>query len=49
MVTGANIKKGVAIGTRTTFADLGQTVAELFGAKLANGTSFLHQILDVQQ
>ena len=49
MVTGANIKKGVDIGTRATFADLGQTVAGLFGAKLANGTSFLHQILDVQQ
>ncbi len=33
MVTGANIRKGVDIGTRATFADLGQTIAELFGAE----------------
>ena len=49
MVTGARVRKGVDIGTRDTFADLGQTVAELFGAKLSNGTSFLHDILDPQQ
>jgi phosphopentomutase len=46
MITGASIKRGVGIGTRETFADLGQTIAELFGApRLANGTSFLEQIL----
>lgn len=48
MVTGALVKKGVDIGTRQTFADLGQTVADVFGAKLANGTSFLADILDVE-
>jgi phosphopentomutase len=36
----------VDIGTRATFADLGQTVAEVFGVgPLANGTSFLRDIL----
>ena len=46
MIAGASIGRGVHIGTRETFADLGQTIAELFGApRLANGTSFLHDIL----
>ena len=49
MVTGASIRKGVDIGTRSTFADLGQTIAELFGAKLPHGTSFLADIVDTQQ
>ncbi|MEO5895757.1 MAG: phosphopentomutase [Vicinamibacterales bacterium] len=50
MVTGASIARGVDIGTRATFADLGQTIADLLGApRLANGTSFLPQVLDVQQ
>jgi phosphopentomutase len=36
----------VALGTRDTFSDVGQTVAELFGVgPLANGTSFLRDIL----
>ena len=47
MVAGARVKKGVDLGTRQTFADLGQTIAELFGAKLPNGTSFLADILDL--
>ena len=46
MITGAAIRRGVHIGTRGTFADLGQTIADLFGApRLANGTSFLQDIL----
>ena len=49
LVTGASVKRGVDIGTRPTFADLGQTIAEVFGAKLAHGTSFLGDILDRQQ
>jgi phosphopentomutase len=49
MVAGASIRKGVDLGTRSTFADLGQTIAELFGAKLPNGTSFLAEIVDTQQ
>jgi len=46
MIVGASIRQGVDIGTRATFADLGQTIAELFGAaRLPNGTSFLSDIL----
>ena len=48
MVAGARVKKGVDLGTRQTFADLGQTIAELFGARLPNGTSFLADILDLK-
>jgi phosphopentomutase len=45
-VVGARIRPGVALGTRDTFSDVGQTVAELFGVgPLANGTSFLRDIL----
>jgi phosphopentomutase len=47
MVTGTHVRKGVDLGTRETFADLGQTIADLFGVKLPNGTSFLTDILDV--
>ena len=40
------VRPGVDLGTRQTFADLGQTVAEIFGVgPLANGTSFLRDIL----
>lgn len=49
MVTGARVKKGVDLGTRETFADLGQTIADLFGLKLPNGTSFLPDILDLHR
>ena len=45
-LVGDTIKPGTDIGTRGTFADLGQTVAEIFGVgPLANGTSFLRDIL----
>ena len=45
-VVGARVKRGVALGTRETFSDVGQTVADLFGVgPLANGTSFLRDIL----
>jgi phosphopentomutase len=45
LATGARVGRGVDLGTRTTFADLGQTLAELFGVgPLAHGTSFLHDI-----
>jgi phosphopentomutase len=47
MVTGAHVQPGVDLGTRQTFADLGQTLADLFGVgRLANGTSFLREIVD---
>jgi phosphopentomutase len=46
MVAGSAVRKGVALGTRETYADLGQTVADLFEAPaLPNGTSFLSAIL----
>jgi phosphopentomutase len=32
---------GVNLGTRSTLADMGQTIAENFGAKIPHGTSFL--------
>ena len=45
LVTGARVRHGVDLGTRQTFADVGQSLAELFGVgALAHGTSFLHEI-----
>lgn len=45
-LAGASVRPGVDIGTRSTFADLGQTVAEIFAVgPLENGTSFLRDIL----
>lgn len=45
LVTGRRVGP-VDLGTRETFADLGQTLAEVFGVpKLAYGTSFLHEII----
>jgi phosphopentomutase len=46
LVTGPRTRAGVDLGTRQTFADLGQTLAENFGVgPLANGTSFLSAIM----
>jgi phosphopentomutase len=45
LVTGAGVRSGRDLGTRPTFADLGQTIAENFGVgPLAHGTSFLDEI-----
>jgi phosphopentomutase len=45
-LVGSAIRAGTDIGVRPTFADLGQTVAEIFGVgPLANGASFLRDIL----
>ena len=42
---GEHVKRGADIGTRATFADLGQTIAEVFGVgPLPNGRSFLREI-----
>ena len=47
LLSGARVSAGVDIGTRSTFADLGQTLAENFGVeRLPHGTSFLTQILE---
>jgi phosphopentomutase len=46
LVTGPRVPAGKDIGTRTTFADLGQTLAANFGTgPLPHGTSFLEQIV----
>jgi phosphopentomutase len=46
LLYGASVKAGTDIGTRSTFADLGQTLAELFGVgPLEHGASFLGEIL----
>ena len=43
---GPQIRQGMDIGTRQTFADLGQTLAANFGVgPLAHGTSFLEDIV----
>jgi phosphopentomutase len=45
IVSGPGVRAGADLGTRRTFADLGQTLAELFGVRrLVHGTSFLHEI-----
>jgi phosphopentomutase len=45
IVAGARVKAGVDLGTRPTFADLGQTLATLFDVgQLAHGTSFLADV-----
>jgi phosphopentomutase len=45
-LTGRAVRPAVDIGTRATFADLGQTIAELFGVgPLEHGSSFLGAIL----
>src|SRR5262249_53582234 len=45
LVTGARVRAGRDLGVRKTFADLGQTLAEMFGVgRLAHGTSFLTEI-----
>lgn len=44
LVYGPKSSKGSALGTRKTLADIGQTVAEIFGAAIPAGTSFLHEI-----
>lgn len=47
-VAGRPVRAGVDLGTRATFADLGQTIAELFGVgPLDHGTSFLRDIVNV--
>jgi phosphopentomutase len=42
---GTRVRGGVDLGVRSTFADLGQTLAEVFGLPpLAHGTSFLKEM-----
>jgi phosphopentomutase len=47
LVYGRHVKGGVNLGTRASFADLGETLADNFGiGPLPNGASFLHDIMD---
>jgi phosphopentomutase len=46
LMTGPRVKRGTDVGTRPTFADLGQTLAANFAVgPLAHGTSFLEDIV----
>jgi phosphopentomutase len=46
LVAGKQVRAGVDLGVRSTFADVGQTLAEVFGLPpMAAGTSFLGQVL----
>ena len=46
LITGRRVRSGVDLGTRRTFADLGQTLAMNFGVgPLKQGTSFLDAII----
>jgi phosphopentomutase len=47
LVAGQRVRPGVDLGTRRTFADLGQTLARNFGVgPLKHGTSFLDLLVD---
>jgi phosphopentomutase len=46
LLTGSRVRRGTPLGTRQTFADLGQTLAANFGVgPLPHGTSFLEEIV----
>ena len=44
LVYGKSSRPGVNLGTRDSLADIGQTIAENFGLRLASGKSFLDRI-----
>ncbi len=44
LVYGKSAKGGVSLGTRATLSDIGQTVAENFGTRIGQGTTFLSQL-----
>ena len=47
LVCGNTVKKNIDLGTRNTFADCGQTIADLLDARpLRNGRSFKKDIID---
>jgi phosphopentomutase len=46
LVTGGHVRVGANLGTRETFADLGQTLADVFRVgPLSHGTSFLDELV----
>ena len=44
LVYGKNANGGVALGTRQSLSDIGQTIAENFGVEIADGVSFLQRL-----
>lgn len=44
LLWGKSLKRGADLGTRRGFADLGRTVAELFGLRASFGTSFIADV-----
>ena len=44
LVYGKSARQNVNLGTRGSLADIGQTIAENFGLRLQDGTSFLNEI-----
>ena len=46
LIYGKKLKPGINLGTRKTFADVGQTIAEVFDiGRIKNGNSFLEEII----
>jgi phosphopentomutase len=46
LLAGEHVRRGADLGTRSTFADLGQTIADIFGVgPLAHGLSFRADVL----
>ena len=45
LALGPKVRAGVNLGLRGSLSDIGQTVAENFGCRIAEGASFLSQIL----
>jgi phosphopentomutase len=45
LAAGGRVRAGVNLGVRGSLSDIGQTVAENFGVRIAHGASFLEQIL----
>lgn len=46
LASGPAVRRGVNLGTRSTLADIGATIAENFGLHLGKGKSFLGEILE---
>ena len=46
LVYGKDIKEGINLGTRKSFADIGATVADILNvSKTKNGTSFKEEVM----
>jgi phosphopentomutase len=47
IVFGKQAQAGVSLGTRTSLADIGKTIAENFGLSLHAGESFLNSVVQI--